>query len=114
MGWAGDEGHAVNLWRRWYRSHVMPRPGGKAARPLLSATGTDEGVEYTGATEANQLEYQRRWAAQDVNYDLWWIDAGWYPCRDKEGKGDWWKTGTWRTDPDRFPEGLAPVSSGGG
>ena len=112
MGWAGDEQHAVNLWRRWYRAHVMPRPGGKPATPLLSATGTDEGVEYTAATEANQLEYQRRFSAQDIDYDLWWIDAGWYPCANEEGKRDWTITGTWHADPDRFPNGLAPVSEG--
>lgn len=113
MGWAGDQSHAVNLWRRWYRAHVMPRPGGKPATPLLSATGTDEGVEYTAATEPNQLEYQRRFA-QEIDYDVWWIDAGWYPCQDKEGKRDWTITGTWRTDPDRFPDGLARVSEGAG
>jgi alpha-galactosidase len=112
MGWAGEQEHAVNLWRRWYRAHVMPCPGGQPARPLLSATGTDEGVEYTAATEANQLEYQRRFSAQDIDYDLWWIDAGWYPCQNEEGKRDWTITGTWRTDPDRFPNGLAPVSEG--
>ncbi|HTT88048.1 MAG TPA: alpha-galactosidase [Acidimicrobiales bacterium] len=112
MGWAGDQAHAVNLWRRWYRAHVMPRPGGQPARPLLSASGTDEGVEFTAATEANQLEYQRRWAAQGVDYDIWWIDAGWYPCTGRDGKRDWTITGTWHTDPDRFPDGLAKVSEG--
>jgi alpha-galactosidase len=112
MGWAGDEAHAVNLWRRWYRAHVMPRPGGQPAPPLLSASGTDEGIEFTAATEANQLEYQRRWAAQGVDYDVWWIDAGWYPCTGRDGKRDWTITGTWHTDPDRFPDGLARVSQG--
>ncbi len=112
MGWSGDQAHAVNLWRRWYRTHVMPRPSGQPARPLLSLSGTDEGVEFTAATEANQVEYQRRFAAEGVDYDVWWIDAGWYPCTDKEGRRDWTITGTWRTDPDRFPDGLARVSQG--
>ncbi len=112
MGWAGDQSHAVNLWRRWYRAHVLPRPGGQPARPLLTLSGTDEGVEFTAATEANQLEYQRRFSAEDVGYDVWWIDAGWYPCTDNEGKRDWTITGTWHTDPDRFPDGLARVSQG--
>ncbi len=109
MGWAGDQSHAVNLWRRWYRQHVMPRPGGQLLAPLLSASGTDEGVEFTAATEANQLEYQQRFSAEGVAYDVWWIDAGWYPCRDEQGKADWTITGTWRPDADRFPDGLAPV-----
>ena len=80
--------------------------------PLLSVSGTDEGVEFTGATQANQLEYQRRWAGEEVGYDIWWIDAGWYPCRNEEGKSDWTITGTWHTDPERFPSGLAAVSEG--
>lgn len=112
MGWAGDESHAINLWRRWYRAHVMPRPGGMPVGPLLSVAGTDEGVEFTGATEPNQLEYQRRFAAEDVKYDVWWIDAGWYPCENGEGKRDWTVTGSWHTDPERFPDGLARVSDG--
>ena len=109
MGWAGDEAHAVNLWRRWYRRHVMPRPGGKLLAPLLSASGTDEGVEFTAATEANQLEHQERFSAEGVPYNVWWIDAGWYPCRDDNGNADWTITGTWRPDPERFPDGLASV-----
>ncbi len=112
MGWAGDSAHAANLWRRWYRAHVMPRPSGQPARPLLSVSGTDEGVEFTAATESNQLEYQRRFAAEGVDYDVWWIDAGWYPCTNKDGKRDWTITGTWHTDPERFPDGLAKVSEG--
>jgi alpha-galactosidase len=109
MGWAGDEAHAVNLWRRWYRRHVMPRPGGKLLTPLLSVAGTDEGVEFTAATQANQLEYQDRFSAEGVAYNVWWVDAGWYPCRDDNGNADWTITGTWHPDPDRFPDGLAPV-----
>ncbi|HEY6498051.1 MAG TPA: glycoside hydrolase family 36 protein [Streptosporangiaceae bacterium] len=112
MGWDGNPDRAVNLWRRWYREHVMPRPAGSRLRPLLSAAGTDEGEEFTGATEANQLEYQRRFAAQGVQFDAWWLDAGWYPCRNAEGARRWTITGTWQADPERFPDGLAPVGQG--
>jgi alpha-galactosidase len=112
LGWDGDPARAVNLWRRWYREHVMPRPSGTRLRPLLSVTGTDEGEEFTGATQANQLEYQRRFAAQGVEYDAWWLDAGWYPCRNADGIRRWTITGTWKADPERFADGLAPVGQG--
>jgi alpha-galactosidase len=112
MGWEGDETRAVNLWRRWYREHVMPRPGGARMAPLLAVTGTDEGEEFTGATEANQLEYQRRFSSYGVDYDIWWIDAGWYPCTDDTGTRRWTITGTWKPDPERFPNGLASVGEG--
>lgn len=110
MGWEGEPERAVNLWRRWYREQVMPRPAGERARPLLSVTATDEGEEFTGATEANQLEYQRRYAAEGLPYDVWWIDAGWYPCQDTDGARRWTVTGTWKADPERFPNGLAPIA----
>lgn len=112
MGWEGEEPHGVNLWRRWYRQHVMPRPGGKPLTPLVAVSGTDPGVEFTAATQVNQLEYQRRFRAEGLAYDVWWIDAGWYPCRDQAGQADWTITGTWRADLERFPDGLAPVSQG--
>ena len=38
------------------------------------------------------------------------IDAGWYPCRDENGEKKWWRTGTWKPDPERFPRGFSEVS----
>jgi alpha-galactosidase len=90
----------------------MPRPAGKPLPPLLSVSGTGEGEEFTGATEANQLEYQRRFAALGIDFDAWWLDAGWYPGRDADGTRRWTITGTWKADPERFPAGLAPVGRG--
>lgn len=112
MTWTGDVSHATNLWRRWYRRHVMPQPGGEPLAPMLSVSGTGEGVEFTGATEENQLDFQDRFARQGLTYDVWWIDAGWYPCNDGDAKNDWTITGSWRPDPARFARGLAPVGAG--
>lgn len=109
MAWSGNQGRAVNLWRRWFREHVMPRPSGRRLKPLLNLAATDEGEEFTGATEANQVEYQRRYQELGMPYDVWWIDAGWYPCLDGDQRR-WTRTGTWKPDPDRFPDGLASVS----
>ncbi len=36
--------------------------------------------------------------------DIWWIDAGWYPC-----DYHWYHSGTWEVDRQRFPGGLAPI-----
>lgn len=111
LAWNGEKARGVNLWRRWFRDHVMPRPAGSPLRPLLSVSGTDEGEEFTGATAANQLEYQRRYAVAGVPFDVWWIDAGWYPCDNGEGERRWTVTGSWYADPDRFPDGLSPVGT---
>jgi alpha-galactosidase len=37
--------------------------------------------------------------------DLWWIDAGWYPCY-----GSWPNTGTWEPDKARFPKGIREIT----
>lgn len=111
MFYRGGRARSQNLWRRWYREHALPRPGGRRMRPHLAAHGTDEGEEFTAATEANQLRYIKSWAKRNIPFDVWWIDAGWYPCRDAQNaQRSWPTTGTWRPDPERFPRGFKPIS----
>lgn len=110
MAWAGDETRAINLWRRWYLAHILPRPDGRPMRPLLACAATDEGEEFTAATEENQIRFIDRFHHYGVRPDVWWIDAGWYPCYNEQGERRWWNTGTWQPDPERFPNGLKPIS----
>ncbi|MFH1567030.1 MAG: alpha-galactosidase [Gemmatimonadota bacterium] len=111
MSWTGDARRAANLWRRWHRDHLLPRPDGQRLGPRLVGHGTDEGEEFTAATEENQQRYIEKWAAQGIPINTWWIDAGWYPCYGQDGQRHWWETGTWEPDPERFPRGLGPVSA---
>jgi alpha-galactosidase len=111
MSWTGDTTRAVNLWRRWYLAHVLPRPDGQPLQPALALAATDTGEEFTAATEENQLQYMERFTRQGFDYDVWWIDAGWYPCRDEHGDRRWPRTGTWEPDPERFPDGFAPIAA---
>ena len=69
------------------------------------------GEEFTAATEENQIRYIQRWAQHGIPIDVWWIDAGWYPCYNPEGQRKWWETGTWMPDPERFPQGFKPISA---
>jgi len=108
--WNGHVSRGVNLWRRWYLTHILPRPNGRPMAPLLACSGTGEGEEFTAATEENQIAYFDRWQQHGVQPDVWWIDAGWYPCYNTEHERRWWRTGTWVPDPERFPRGLKPVS----
>jgi alpha-galactosidase len=110
LAWTGDQTRAINLWRRWYLAHVLPRPDGRPLQPLLVAASTDDGEEFTAATEANQIRYMEAFKRRGFNYDVWWIDAGWYPCFNEEQIRHWYLTGTWEPDPERFPRGLRPVS----
>jgi alpha-galactosidase len=105
LSWSGDASRAVNLWRRWYLAHILPRPNGQPLKPLVAASGTGEGEEFTGATQENQIQSIEKWKQLGFNFDVWWIDAGWYPCA-----GHWPHTGTWEPDPARFPNSFKPVS----
>ncbi|RIK45183.1 MAG: hypothetical protein DCC57_16890 [Chloroflexi bacterium] len=108
--WAGDDSRAVNLWRRWYLAHILPRSDGQPLRPHLVCAGTDEGEEFTAATEQNQIRYMDKFRQEGIDFDIWWIDAGWYPCYNQEQVRRWPITGTWIPDPERFPNGLKPVA----
>ena len=110
LSWSGDDSRAVNLWRRWYLAHILPRPNGRPLLPLLACAATDDGEEFTAATEANQVKYLEAFHAQGIWPDVWWIDAGWYPCYNAGGERKWWLTGTWEPDAERFPHGLKPIS----
>lgn len=110
LSWTGPAERAVNLWRRWYLAHILPRPNGLPLKPLLACCCPDEGEEFTGATEENQLRYIDLFQQRELPFDVWWIDAGWYPCYNNEHERKWWITGSWEPDPERFPNGLKPIS----
>lgn len=96
----------INLWRSWYFKHILPRENGQPIPPKLCLHNwcAEGKPEFTGATEDNQVSALEDYLRHDMKPDIWWIDAGWYPC-----DGDWHYTGTWHPDPDRFPNGLTPI-----
>jgi alpha-galactosidase len=110
LAWAGDDARAINQWRRWYLAHLLPRPNGQPLQPLLACAATDEGEEFTAATEENQIRFIKRFKEQGIHMDVWWIDAGWYPCFNQEGERKWPITGSWEPDAERFPNGLNPIA----
>jgi alpha-galactosidase len=110
MSWTGETPRAVNLWRRWYLAHVLPRPDGQPMKPALAVCAPEEGEEFTASTEQNQLRDIAKFRRLGFDFDVWWIDAGWYPCYNENHERRWWNTGTWMPDPERYPNGLKPVS----
>ncbi|MBN2021181.1 MAG: alpha-galactosidase [Pirellulales bacterium] len=105
MFWKGDDPvRAQNLWRRWMLAHNLPRPGGKAIAPILSFC---DGGLVPGLKTSESLEklFIDKLGQEQIQLDYWWIDAGWYPCKDA-----WQNTGTWEPDPERYPNGLRAVS----
>ena len=106
LSYVGDLDHARNTWRHWYFAHIMPRQNGKKLEPkccmhLFKAGGKPE---FTGATEENQLAAIDAYLQADIHPDVWWIDAGWYPC-----DYNWPHTGNWYPNPENFPNGLRPI-----
>jgi len=106
LAYTGDEDHGRNLWRRWYLAHILPREHGEGLKPYVCLHNWNcEGKpEHTAATEENQCGAIKRYLEHGLKPDIWWIDAGWYPC-----DYNWPLTGTWYPDPARFPNGLAPI-----
>ncbi len=106
MCYTGGEDHGRNLWRKWYLAHILPREHGIPLPPKLCLHTylADNKPEFTGATEENQISGIDNYINAGYKPDIWWIDAGWYPC-----DFDWPHTGTWIHNEKHFPNGLDPV-----
>ena len=106
IAYTGSEERGVNLYRRWYIDHILPREDGQPLPPkcCMHVFGAEGKPEFTGASEENQLRGLNAYLQNGVRPDIWWIDAGWYPCN-----YEWPRIGTWQVDADRFPNGLRPI-----
>ena len=102
----GDWIDAQNVWRRWMFAHNLPRPWGKALKPMSAVC---MGNSYPGIiTNAVQEQvYLKRYVEEGMKPDFWWQDAGWYKCGDPPS---WGNTGTWEVEPKRWPKGIREVS----
>lgn len=100
----GDIETGINVWRRWYFKHVG------ITKPHLVGCFSGFGLEFTHATEENQIKAISDAVNNRLGINLWWLDAGWYPAVNDVGEDDWWGTlGDWKPDSKRFPNGLAPI-----
>lgn len=102
---SGSIYRGINTWRRFYFAHILPKDDGAPLAPkyCLHNFRADGKPEFTGATEENQIGALKEYLRKGLKPDIWWFDAGWYPC------SKWQQTGTWRVDEERFPRGLAPL-----
>jgi alpha-galactosidase len=96
----GGFGAASRAWHDHVRRHVLTHPG--ESRPVLynswEATGFD-------VDEAGQTALAAR--AARLGVEMFVMDDGWFGGRvnDHAGLGDW------TPNPDRFPDGLRPLSA---
>jgi alpha-galactosidase len=105
MFYEGGQLRAQNVWRRWMLAHNCPQPGGE---PLKTQRSLCNGNYYPGlmTVAAQEKVFLQRHLDEQIGFDCWWQDAGWYPCDNVT----WPKVGTWEVDPVRFPRGLRELS----
>ena len=106
VAYPGDDDAGRNTWRRWHAAHILPTVNGEPIPPLccVHLIGEQGKPEFTGAREETQIAAMEAYHKNGLRPDVWWIDAGWYPC-----DFDWFRVGTWHANPDHFPRGLGPV-----
>ena len=104
MSFDGDEVDGRQQWRRFYMKHIIPKDNGEPLKPMFVMTNPGGGIEFTKATEQNQIEGIDFFRSKGFRPDIWWLDAGWYPC-----DLNWVLTGSWYPNPEHFPNGLGPV-----
>ena len=95
----GGFGAASRAWHAYVLDHVLPHP--REVRPVLYNSW--ESTEFD-VDEAGQLKLAARAAALGV--ELFVMDDGWFGRRTDDTAG----LGDWTPNPDRFPEGLAPLA----
>ena len=109
--WEGDSARGSNLLRQLLIRHYVPHHGGE---PILAPAchGT-----WGGMSTAAHLKLIELLKAQDLQYDYYWMDAGWYgvspePCANVFEGASWSRdVGDWRVNPHRHPKGLRPVAA---
>ncbi len=106
-----DADAAMNLWRRWYLAHVLPKADGRGTpmKPIATAcfagdTGLpnmDGSVSERYFTWRRSLDVLRH---ENIKLDFRWVDAGWYCDGYKQTNlVDWHGVGTWELDSAKWP-----------
>ena len=74
--WKGHWAHGQNLWRRVVLDHIHPQKNGRPrTMPFLTSSAAVY-EEAFNATEANQVEFARKFANLGLEYI--WLDVGWH------------------------------------
>lgn len=114
--WEGEDVvRSQNLWRRWYRAHVLPKVDG-VPQPAITQ------IQVSGSDPAEVEPV----LAAGIRPDVCWRDAGgthtWFPSaegpygpagtdeRPQLRQMVWLNTGTWEVDRTKYPRGFRPFS----
>ena len=98
-------GGVARLLHRYERKYIMRRQDAERLMPVVyNAYGT----YFSKINEERMLSVVKR--AKEIGVELFVMDAGWYGTGDIESRDYVHGMGDWQVNPDRFPNGLAPVS----
>lgn len=110
LRWQGkDSLRGNNLLRRFILKYHTYRPDGKTVPTPITA------AHWGGMKSPHQFDRINAIKEQRLDYDYYWIDAGWYGPADSyspdEFTGDWAiHVGNWNVNPAAHPQGLRPIS----
>ena len=110
LKWEGEVIGGQNLLRRFLlKYHTAQHDGRPVEAPACCGS-------WGGTPTPGHLQLISAIRDQQLPYDYYWVDAGWYgasekPCPDVFTGDSWWKeVGNWQVNPHYHPEGLKPVS----
>jgi alpha-galactosidase len=102
--WQGDRMDGQNQFRRFVLRHKTPQIGGKPVQLPIAANSfmlCGSGNQYT---EANQIAFAQSYKSRGLDFEYFWIDAGWF-------EGGWpHGVGNWLPRKDAFPNGFKKLS----
>jgi alpha-galactosidase len=108
--WDGEPQASHNTWRRFVLAHHVPKAedGQPVMGPVCAAT-------WGGMESAHHLEQIADIRKHKLDYDYYWIDAGWYGPAGSFSPdvytGEWAKyVGHWNINPRAHPNGLKPLA----
>ncbi len=102
LSYEGDWMEGQRQLRRLLLDHYSPRPNGQPIDLPIAASGATIG--FNDVTVTNQIQAITNIIQKQLPVDTYWIDAGWEIGGFATGQGNN------IPDPNRFPNGLAPVS----
>ena len=115
--WQGSDrmtGH--NRFRRFMLAHHSRHIDGQPVfYPMFGGFNWGDPApcnEYTCMTTEYAIALVQRTRMFGLNPEAFWLDAGWYSEAADHATGkNWYNTvGNWTPDPERFPDGLKPIS----
>ena len=115
--WQGDNRMTGNnRFRRFMLNHHSRKVNGETVYyPMFGGFnwGDPEPCnEYTCMTTTYAIALVERTRLFGLAPEAFWLDAGWYSEAADYAKGkNWYNTvGNWTPDPERFPDGMRPIS----